>query len=237
MAGVTILLLHAFPLDSRMWGPLRSALEEAGHPVAAPNLADETSSLGVENWARRVLADVEGDLVPVGCSMGGYLAFELWRQARARIHALALLDTRATPDTPEQRQARDDSIRILGEDGFDPFWEATGPRLFAAGTPTEVVEQARALAADQPITGLVAALETLRDRPDSRPTLATVDVPVLVLVGEEDALTPPPDAEAMAAALSDARFLTIPGAGHLAALERPREVGDALLHFIEDVVR
>ena len=190
MAAPTVLLLHAFPLDARMWEPHQAALESAGHVVEAPNVPGEPVEVGFDAWARRILAEVAGELVPVGCSMGGYLVFELWRQAPERIRALALLDSRATPDTPEQRQGRDDSIRLLGEAGFEPFWEGLAPRLFASNADPEVVARARAIAADQPLSGLVAALETLRDRADSRETLATIDVPALVAVGEKDALTP-----------------------------------------------
>ena len=214
-----------------MWDAQRPALEDAGYPVAAPSLPGEQLEIGFDAWARRILDTVEGDLVPVGCSMGGYLAFELWRRASARIAALALLDTRATPDSPEQRQARDETIRILGEAGFDPFWAGLAPKLLARQDDGRT----RAIAEEQPITRLVAALETLRDRPDSRSTLAEIDVPVLVVVGEEDALTPPADAEAMVASLADARFLRIPGAGHLTPLERPDEVSAALLDFLREV--
>ena len=91
------------------------------------------------------------------------------------------------------------------------------------------------IALEQPITGLVAVQETIRDRVDSRPTLPTIDVPVLVLVGDEDRLTPPADAEAMAAALPNARLTRIAGAGHLAPLERPDAVAAELLAFLEEV--
>lgn len=230
MSAVTVLLLHAFPLDGRMWDPQRRVLEREGYEVVAPDLPGEPPEIGFDAWARRVLGSVEGAILPVGCSMGGYLAFELWRQARERITAIALVDTRATPDTAEQRQARDDAIRVLGEAGFDPFWDGLAPNLFAGEDPG-----ARALAADQPVTGLVAALETLRDRPDSRGTLATIDVPVLVVVGEADRITPPSDAEAMADALADARLVRVAGAGHLSPLERPDEISDVLLGFVREV--
>ena len=91
------------------------------------------------------------------------------------------------------------------------------------------------MALEQPITALVTAQETIRDRVDSRPTLPTIDVPVLVLVGEEDRLTPPADAEAMVAALPNARFSRIAGAGHLAPLERPDAVAGLLVDFLEEV--
>jgi len=231
----TVLLLHAFPLDARMWDGQRAALEAAGHRVAAPDLPGPEPELGFDVWARRVLGLVDGDFVPVGCSMGGYLAFELWRQARERIAALALVDTRATPDTPEQREARNDAIRLLGEAGREPFWDDLAPRLFSAGADPAVVARAREIALDQPVTGLVAAQETIRDRPDSRPTLATIDVPVLVAVGEEDGMTPPEDAEAMAAAIEGAGLARVAGAGHLAPLERPDEVSGALVAFLEEL--
>jgi pimeloyl-ACP methyl ester carboxylesterase len=232
VARPTVLLLHAFPLDARMWEPHQAALESAGYAVRAPNLPGEPLEVGFDAWAKRILAEVAGELVPVGCSMGGYLVFELWRQAPERIRTLALLDSRAMPDTPEQRQARDDSIRLLGEAGFEPFWEGLSPRLFAANASPEVVTRARAIAAEQPMAALVVALETLRDRPDSRETLATIDVPVLVAVGEDDVLTPPADAEELAARIPAARLVRVAGAGHLAPVERPDAVTRALLELL-----
>jgi pimeloyl-ACP methyl ester carboxylesterase len=231
----TVLLLHAFPLDERMWDGQRAALEAAGHRLAAPRLPGPEPELGVDAWARRVLGLVEGPFVPVGCSMGGYLAFELWRQARERIPALGLLDTRATPDTPEQRVARDDAIRLLGEAGREAFWDDLAPKLFSVDADPTVVARAREIALEQPVTGLVAAQEPIRDRPDSRPTLATIDVPVLVVVGEEDGVTPPKEAEAMAAAIDGSRLVRVTGAGHLAPLERPDEVAEALAGFLAEV--
>ena len=235
MSPPAVLLLHAFPLDARMWDGQRGALEAAGHEVVAPDLPGPAPELGFDAWARRVLALVDGKFVPVGCSMGGYLAFELWRQAPERIAALALVDTRATPDTPEQREARNDAIRLLGEAGRGVFWDDLAPRLFAAGAEPAVVARAREIALEQPVTGLVAAQETIRDRPDSRPTLAGIDVPVVMLVGEEDAMTPPADAEAMAAAVDGARLVRVAGAGHLSPLERPDEVAEALVAFLAEV--
>jgi pimeloyl-ACP methyl ester carboxylesterase len=215
-----------------MWDHLASTLETAGYPVVAPDLPGEEPELGFDAWAPRVLDLVDGPFVPVGSSMGGYLAFELWRQAPERIAALVLADTRATPDSPEQRVARDDSIRVLGEAGREAFWDDLAPKIFAEDVDPAVVERARTIALEQPVTGLAATQETIRDRPDSRSTLAAIDVPVLVLVGEEDRLTPPADSEAMVAALPDARFSRIARAGHLAPLEQPEAVAAAVLEFL-----
>jgi pimeloyl-ACP methyl ester carboxylesterase len=234
VARPTVLLLHAFPLDSRMWDGIRPQIEEAGYEVVAPELPGTDLELGFDAWAPRVLGLADGELVPVGSSMGGYLAFELWRRAPERIAALALVGSRATPDSPEQREARDDSIRVLGEAGREPFWEELAPRLFAPEVDPAVVARAHEIVLEQPVTGLVTVQETIRDRVDSRPTLATIDVPVLVLVGEEDRLTPPADAEAMVAALPNARFSRIPGAGHLVPLERPDAVAAELVQFLAE---
>jgi 3-oxoadipate enol-lactonase len=163
-----LLLLHAFPLDARMWAAQVSALEQAGYESLAPNLPGREPDNDLANWAGRVLQLLPGDFIPVGCSMGGYLIFELWRQASARIPAAVFIDTRAGADTPEVREGRNETIRILGEDGFDAFWKLQEPKLFGPEAPPDLVERARAIAAEQPITNLVATLQALASRPDSR---------------------------------------------------------------------
>jgi 3-oxoadipate enol-lactonase len=229
-----VLLLHAFPLDSRMWEAQRRALENAGHAVVAPDLPGPDADIGFDVWARRVLGEVDGDFIAVGISMGGYLAFELWRQASQRIPALVLADTRATPDTPEGKNARDDAIRVLGEAGFDPFWEDLAPKLFAPTADPAVVARVRAIAAEQEITALTSALLTLRDRVDSSPTLAMIDVPTLVIVGEEDVLTPPEAAAELEDGITRARLVRVPNVGHLTPLEAPEEFNEAVLGFLSE---
>jgi len=230
----TILLLHAFPLDSRMWEGHREALEAAGYTVVAPDLPGEPEATFAE-WARRVLRFVAGAFVPVGVSMGGYLIFELWRQAPERIRALVLADTRATPETPEAREARDQLIGVAGEQGVRAVWERMRGKLLAPGAPPEAVARAEEIALEQPITSIVATLEAIRDRADSRATLPTIGVPALVLVGEEDTLTPPSAAEEIAAAMPNARLVLFPGCGHLPPLEKPQEFRSALLGFLAEV--
>jgi 3-oxoadipate enol-lactonase len=227
-----VLLLHAFPLDARMWDAQVSALEQAGYESLAPNLPGREPDNELANWAGRVLQLLPGDFIPVGCSMGGYLIFELWRQASARIPAAAFIDTRAGADTPEVLEGRGETIRILGEDGFDAFWKLQEPKLFGPEAPPDVIEQARAIAVEQPITNLVATLQALGSRPDSRETASSMDVPALVLVGEEDVLTPPSEAEELAELLPIAQLVRIPGAGHLTPLEQPVRINDALIVFL-----
>jgi pimeloyl-ACP methyl ester carboxylesterase len=227
-----LLLLHAFPLDARMWDYHVDALEQAGFETLAPNLPGREPVNDLAQWAERVLQLVPGDFIPIGCSMGGYLIFELWRQADARIPAAVLIDTRVAADTPEARQGREDTISLLGEDGFDPFWEAQAPKLLGPNASPEVVERARSIAAEQPITNLVATLQALAARPDSGQTAGSMDVPTLVIVGEEDVLTPPEEAEELAALLPQGRLVRVPEAGHLTPLEAPGRIKEELLVFL-----
>jgi 3-oxoadipate enol-lactonase len=235
MSRPTALLLHAFPLDSRMWQPQRAALEEAGWHVVAPDLPGPDGGNALGDWAERVLHVVDGPLVPVGVSMGGYLTFELWRRAAERIVALVLVDTRAGADTPEGRAGREESIRVVCEEGVAELWEGLEPKMFAAGVVPEVAARAREIVLEQGSSRLRQALEALRDRSDSTPLLAEIGVPVLVVVGEEDAITPPAESEAMVAALPDARLVRVGGAGHLTPLERPDDLNDALLSFLAEL--
>lgn len=231
-----LLLLHAFPLDARMWEGQVPVLEQAGYEVIAPNLPGTEPDASLPSWAGRILELLPGDFIPVGISMGGYLAFELWRQAPKRIPALVLADTRANADDEEGRSARNETIRRLREDGFDAFWEGLVPKLFSDGASEDVVERTRAIAAEQPIESLVASVEAMRDRLDSTSTLADVDAPALVLVGEHDVLTPPLAAREIVSGLVEGRYVELSGAGHLSPVERPAEFNEELLLFLHEVL-
>ena len=235
MTSPRIVLLHAFPLDCRMWADVRRPLEEAGHAVSAPDLPgpEEEPTLGA--WAERVLRSTDDRIVPVGCSMGGYLVFELLRRAPERVAGVGLVCTRASGETDESRRGRDETIELLRDDGPQALWEQMRLRLFAQGTPDDVIARARELALEQGVTRLVAALQAIRDRPDSTELLAAVDVPAAVVVGEEDAIAAPTEGEAMAEALPHARLHRIEGAGHLAPLERPDAVAAAILELVEEI--
>lgn len=219
--GVTLLLLHAFPLDAPMWDETRRELEEELATVA-PTLPPEGGGRTLSGWADAVLGLVEGQIVPVGVSMGGYLAFELWRRAPERISGLILSDTRSGPETDEGRAGRERTIELIRERGAAGLWEEMKPKLFSPASEPEVVERARSIALGRNPGDLVTCVEAIRDRPDSRPTLPTIDVPTLVLVGEKDELTPPSEAAAIASGIPGAKLVAIPESGHLPPLERPR---------------
>ncbi len=219
LRGFTVLLLHAFPLDAGMWDEIRRELGEVA--AVAPSLPPEGGGRTLPGWAAAILGLIEGEIVPVGVSMGGYLAFELWRQAPERISGLVFSDTRAGPETDEGRAGRERTIELIRERGAAGLWEEMEPKLFSPSAKPEVVEQARSLALGRHPVDLVTCVEVIRDRPDSRPTLPTIDVPALVLVGEKDELTPPPEAAAIASGIRGAKLVAIPESGHLPPLERP----------------
>jgi 3-oxoadipate enol-lactonase len=217
-----------------MWSETKRALEDAGWSVAAPDLPGPEAEPSLGAWADHVLRSQEGPLVPVGVSMGGYLAFELWRRASDRIVALALVDTRAGPDTEEARRARDENIELVRDVGVAALWERLAPKLFGPAPPPEILARAREIALEQGAERLAAALAAMRDRADSTSLLPEIDVPVVVVAGEEDAIIPVGEADALAQALPNARLVRIPGAGHLPPLERPDELNAALLSFLAE---
>lgn len=220
------------PLNSRMWAGHRESLEAKGYSVVAPDLPLEPVG-NFAGWAEQLLPLVEGPFIPVGISMGGYLTFELWRQASERIPAIVLLDTRATPEPPEARPAREQLIARAREQGVSSVWDQMADKLLAPGTPPPIAEATRAIALEQSSSKVVAALEAIRDRTDSRPTLETIDVPTLVVVGSEDPITDVASAEEVADGITRAELVVIDKAGHLPPLERPDEFREVLIDFIE----
>ncbi len=219
-----VVLLHALPLDERMWAPQREAL--AGHELVTPNLYRLGNS--VDAWADAVLADISGELVACGASMGGYCALAIARRAPDRVAGLVLAGARADADSPERRAGREETIDLIRNDGAAGLWESMRPKLFPETAPEDAVERARRIAREQDPDGLVAAVEAIRDRPDSRDVVASLDVPVLVAVGERDPFITVEEARATADSAPDGRLHVFEGAGHLPSMERPDEFNAAL---------
>jgi pimeloyl-ACP methyl ester carboxylesterase len=243
-------LIHGFPLDHRLWDAQLAGLSRTMR-VIAPDLRGQGQSQGLaatsEVPAGPLTMDQHADdlaalldhlgirrAIVAGLSMGGYIAFAFWRSHPVRVQALALLDTRPEPDSPAGQANRDAAAARVKEVGPEVFAREMLPRLLALASLADERISGRALRImeAQSVAGIVGALGSLRDRGDSRPTLPTITVPTLVLVGEEDVLTPPSDARAMAAAIPDARLVIVPRAGHLSPLENPRVVNAALREFV-----
>jgi pimeloyl-ACP methyl ester carboxylesterase len=232
-----------------MWAPQRIALASRVRCIV-PDLRGfgESSTDGphsMDQYADDVAALLDAlaieRAVICGLSMGGYIAMALWRRHPARVCGLVLCDTRMTPDDEATRANRNAAIELAGAAGATAIAskQVTGligksSRARHPGLDGELC----AMMARQPVAGIVGALGALRDRPDSQETLRSISVPTLVVVGDEDALTPPSDARAMLAALPEgagARLEIIAGAGHLTCLERPAAVTHALADFLAAV--
>jgi pimeloyl-ACP methyl ester carboxylesterase len=218
-----------------MWDEVRPRLEERGWTVLVPNLPFSPSRRSMAEWAGDVLGLTDDPVIPIGASMGGYLAFELWRRAHDRIPALVLCDTRAAGEPPEGRAVRDRTIQTIREGGAEALWRSLEDRILAGAASREVRERARRLALDQDPEALITTVEAIRDRPDSTETVPTISAPTLVVAGEGDAIVPLADAPALASALPDGRLRVIPEAGHVPPLERPDAFLAVVTSFLEEV--
>jgi pimeloyl-ACP methyl ester carboxylesterase len=197
-------------------------------------VADHTRDDSMSGIARRILAQAPPRFGLIGLSMGGYIAFELLRRAPSRIARLALLDTTARPDRPEQTEQRNLQIAMATSGRFAEipgllFPKFVAPSRHGDGALRAIVET---MAADVGPQAFLRQQTAIMNRVDSRPGLAAIRCPTLVLVGEHDMLTPPDRAAEMAAAIPGARQVVIPDSGHLSTLEQPDLVTRALTaHF------
>ena len=244
--GPALLLIHGFPLDHSLWAHQVATLK--GWRRIAPDLrgcgasgtAGNASSMSV--YADDLVHLLDGihveKAVVAGLSMGGYVAFELLRRHRDRVLGLILVDTRAEADTPELRASRETMMALARAEGPGAVAERMLPRLLGRTTQrtqAHLVAEVREMAGRWSVPGMVGALAAMRDRVDATALLPTIDVPTLIVVGEEDELTPPAHSRAMTAAIPSAAMTTIAAAGHLAPLEAPSAVSRVMAEFLEAV--
>ncbi|HUL58139.1 MAG TPA: alpha/beta fold hydrolase [Anaeromyxobacteraceae bacterium] len=237
-----VLLLHAFPLHSGMWSRQIAALEKRHRVIAldyrglgksAPGAAPNTMDL-LAGDVRALLGHLRIERAGVaGLSMGGYLSFELYRQAPGLFRGLALCDTRAGADTPEGAAAREKFAQTALEKGLGWVADDMVPKLLRPQPDPAAVAEARQLIGGGTPAGVAAAQRGMARRPDSAPTLAAISCPTLVIVGEQDGLTPPAESEKMAAAVKGAKLVKVPGAGHLANIENAEAFNAALVPFLD----
>jgi pimeloyl-ACP methyl ester carboxylesterase len=244
-AGTPLVLLHAFPLDGRMWAPQVEALAGSyqvivpdfrGFGAARDQAVPEAGMDLLADDVARLLDDRGLDRVVLGgLSLGGYVALAFMRRHAGRVSGLVLLDTKATSDGD---QARADRLamaeRVLAEgNGFVP--EAMLPKLLGETSREhrpELVEKVTAMIREQAPGAIAGAQRGMAARPASTDVLGTIQVPTLVVTGEEDAVAGPEVGRDLAAGIPGARFLLVEEAGHLASLEQPEIVNEALLDFL-----
>ncbi|WP_277681601.1 alpha/beta fold hydrolase [Saccharomonospora azurea] len=244
MSSLPLVLLHAYPLDARMWDSVRAPLSERTRLITpdqrglgqTPLPEGGTAAPSLDHAARDVVAlldRLELDKVVVGgSSMGGYVAMALLRLAPERIGGLAFIGTKATADTPEARENRLNVARRAETEGT-AGWLADEmlPTLLGETTRRrrpEVVERVREIVDGQPPAGVAWAQRAMAARPDSTDVLRTVDVPTVVVAGEEDAVMPPEVLRDLADTVPNAELVVVPEAGHLIPLEAPEPVVDAV---------
>jgi 3-oxoadipate enol-lactonase len=242
--GTVVVLLHGFPFDRSMWREQARALSDTCR-VIAPDLRGQgetplgDGALTMGEMAEDVVALLDelnvGRAVLGGLSMGGYVAFEFYRRFPERVGALVLADTRPQADTDEARRTREENAQRVLREGMGPLTDSMLPKLLSDATREsrpDVVERVRAMMLGTEPEGAAAALRAMAVRRDQTELLASVDVPTLIVVGGEDSITPPSDAEAMAAEIEGARLVRLEGAAHLSNVERPDEFTRALADFV-----
>jgi pimeloyl-ACP methyl ester carboxylesterase len=245
--GPVVVLLHGFPLGREMWKEQVTGIGSM-YRVIAPDLRGHGDSPAPEgDYTIDEMADdvvelldtlsLDGPVVVGGLSMGGYVALSLVARYPERVRALMLMDTRASADSPEAAGKREELARaVLAAGNAGPAVEAMTPRLFAKITQEERPERVaplRELMERNTARGIVGALRAMASRPDRVADLAAIRVPTLVLVGEEDVVTPPVEAQSLADAIGGARLEVIPDAGHLAPYENPSVANAVILRFLD----
>jgi pimeloyl-ACP methyl ester carboxylesterase len=227
-----IVLIPGLLASARMYAGQIPQLWRVG-PVL---IADHTRDDSMSGIARRILSVAPARFALVGLSMGGYIAFELLRQAPERIAKVALLDTTARADTPEQSAMRRAQMTFASQGRLAEVVEQQFPRLVHREHRADAVlrQVFSLMAEDVGAAGFIRQQTAILGRADSRPTLGSIHCPTLVLVGEGDELTPPERAAEIAAGIPGARLTTVPQSGHMSTLEQPDEVTRALLQWLGD---
>jgi pimeloyl-ACP methyl ester carboxylesterase len=244
-AGFPVVLLHPFPAHHGFWNDiapkmgsryrlLRPDLRGHGHSETGEGAAT------IAKHASDVLRLLEIEKIPkaafVGVSIGGYILFDFWRKHRERVAGLVLSNTRAEADTDQGRANRLKSIEDTRVRGTAPFLDAQIQNLIGESTRRnrpDIVARARAMMQMMTVEGLRAVQQGMAERPDSVATLRGIDVPTLVIAGEEDTLTPLSNAQLMHQHIPGAKLAVISRAGHYAAMENPDEFARPLRQFLE----
>lgn len=243
-AALPLVLLHAFPLSSDMWEEILLTLSMRQRVIAvdARGFGKSDASAGPLTMDR-IADDAAAVLdhlglptaVLAGCSMGGYAALSFARRHHARLRGLVLIDTRAAPDSDQARAGRLALAARVQDYGAAAAAEAMLPKLLGATSHRErpaLVDRVRRRILESSPVAIVRALHGLGLRPDSRPTLAAIRTPCLIIRGVEDAISSEADTEEMARGIAGSRAVMLPGTGHLPSLEAPDLFGAALEAFL-----
>jgi 3-oxoadipate enol-lactonase len=246
-SGPPVVLLHPFPANHELWLPAAQALTSR-YRVILPDLRGHgDSGLGagpatMEKHAAdiaRVMDDAKVQRAPlVGNSIGGYAIFEFWRRYPGRASAVVLCNTKAQADTPEARAGRLQAANDVVERGTELFFEGLLTKLMGATTHTtrpDLVDGALRMMRKMSPEDVAMVQRGMAERPDSVETLKTIDVPTLIVTGDEDTVTGVAEAELMRRNIPGSEMKVISKAGHYSPWERPEEVGKMIRQFLDSV--
>jgi len=236
-SGPLAVFVHGYPLDHRLWFDQLDALSDIRHCVA-PDLPGFGSSQPLETFTMETVADSIAAFIGneqadvIALSMGGYVALALWERHPEVVRSLALLDTKASADTPEAREGRSAQAAQVAEQGTGSLVAGMTRALLAPQAGGDAKRRLAEMIEATTPQAVIAALEAMAGRRDRTKVLSTIDVPTAVLVGALDTLTPPTVAVEMATRIPDATVSVIPSSGHLTPIEAPDDVSALLRHFL-----
>ena len=247
-SGPPVVLLHPFPCHHEFWNPVAGALDSRYRLILPDLRGHGDSEIGegpalmqkhASDVARVLEAAGVGKAAFVGCSIGGYILFEFWRRFRERVTSLALCDTRPQSDTADGRANRLKAAAAVLEQGTEPFIESMIPKLMGRTTLAarpDLVDSARAMMRKMSAEDISLVLRGMAERPDSVADLKSINVPTLIVIGEEDVLSTLADGELMRQNIAGSQLKVVPKAGHYAPWEQPELVGKVLRQFLDDAV-
>ncbi len=241
-----ILLLHGFPLDSSIWEFQFQDMQDVTRLIAPDLRGHGMSDAPEPPYSMKQLAEdcaglldsvgIHTPVVICGLSMGGYLAFEFYRRYPERTAGLILASTRAAADSDEGKKGRDEMITAVSANGTESIADAMLPKLLSPQTlvkDDELAEYVHDIMFHTSPEGMIGALHAMKNRQDSTPMLADIDVPTLIIHGADDQLIPVSEAQAMADAIPEAKLVVLPNAAHLPNLEQPEAFNDAIMDFMD----
>ena len=232
----TIVWIHGFPLSPAVFEKQRE-IGGIQHVIRAlpgfGGAAPPAKPMTIDDYARQIVEELDEaeQAIFAGLSMGGYIALSIARNFPERMSGLILIDTRETADNEEQRKGRYATMDKVRAEGVQPVIDSMLPKMLTHEAPEEMRERVREIMASSSPEGVIAALEAMATRADSTDLLPRINVPALVVVGAEDTITPPSDAERMARALPHAMLVSIPGAAHLSNYEKWERFNRAVVSF------
>ena len=241
----TVLFLHGYPLNRRMWHPQMIGLAHSARLLAPDLRGFGESGATAGAYSMELLADdliafldqlgITQPVLVCGLSMGGYIALALYRKYPQRVRGLILTATRAAADSPEAKANRDKAIALAEKEGAEAITRLMLPKMLAAqsfSSRPELVNQVRKIMLDSSVPGITGVLAGMRDRPDSTSLLSRITVPVQLIFGEEDQFVSKPEVENMRSSIKDAQLHWIADAGHLINLEQPEKFNLFVQEFL-----